>query len=128
MDSTTERSSLSVRELFFSNDPIVVTDLPLVVGEKGSRRELRVDVANAGSIVVTARGACDQLLAWEISLPREKGLFCLIVDSDVSLVGMALPNFLGVQVLSLRGVLFIELSRDEDGTWTGSSMSREFFA
>jgi hypothetical protein len=117
-----------VRELFFSNDPIVVTDLPLVVGEKGSRRELRVDVANAGSIVVTARGACDQLLAWEISLPREKELFCLIVDSDVSLVGMALPNFLGVQVLSLRGVLFLELSRDEDGTWTGSSMSREFFA
>jgi hypothetical protein len=41
---------------------------------------------------------------------------------------MALPNFLGVQVLSLRGVLFLELSRDEDGTWTGSSMSREFFA
>lgn len=127
MDNSLEGSSPFNRRLFFSAEPIVVTDLPLVVGGRGERRELAVEISNAGSIAVIARSVCDNQLVWNVSLPRERGLFCVAVDGDVSIVGMAVQDFFSVQVLSLRGVLFLELSRDVDGTWTGSTMSREFF-
>lgn len=127
MDTSAECASLSTKEISFLSEPFVLSDLSLVVGNKTSRREMLVEIRNAGSISVAARGACDGVLAWSVSLPREKGVFCLALDDDVSVVGFAIQDFFSVQVLSLRGVLFLELSRDVDGTWTGSTMSREFF-
>lgn len=126
MDNHAKHDLISTRDLSFSSEPFVVSNLSLVVGNKASRREVLVEIRNAGSISVDARDACDGSKAWNLSLPREKGVFCVALDDEISVVGLAIREFFSVQVLTLRGVLFLELSRNDDESWNGSAISREF--